>query len=75
MALPRPTRINTTETMTGKLTHDFRPSDFFRFEPKDDITIEELGYLISIFWTLDVDQKRFLEFGKDLQRHFQPIKS
>ncbi len=78
MSLPRPTRQlpqdNTTNSIVSDLSNDLRPSDLFRFEPKDDITIEELGYLVSVFWTLDVNYNRFSQFDEDLQRHFCPIR-
>jgi hypothetical protein len=80
MALPRPTRqahqpIEVEKRIQESLKlEDFRPSDVFRFEPKPDITPDELAYLISIFWTLDLNFDRFLSLEQDLQKHFQPVK-
>lgn len=80
MPLPRPSRSPKKEETTlaepGKPLEkkDFRPSDVFRFDPKSDITAEELGYLISVFWTLDVNYDRFFSFQTDMQRHFRPVK-
>jgi hypothetical protein len=73
MPLPRPTQQSSV-TLPKKDKSDFRPSDVFRFEPQADITISELAYLISIFWTLDVSYEKFFEFDKDLQRNFRPLK-
>lgn len=76
MPLPRPTRQTKTEdAVTPETTQQvFRPSDVFRFDPKPDITAEELGFLVSIFWTLDLDYDRFGSLETDLQRHFKPVK-
>jgi hypothetical protein len=79
MPLPRPTRQPETEVLKSSIPtserKDFRPSDVFRFDPQSDITVAELAYLVSVFWTLDVNYDRFLEFSEELQRNFRPIES
>lgn len=80
MPLPRPTRQPTqkedvVEQRPKRVLEpidsaDFRPSDVFRFEPKSDITMEELTYLFTLFWTVDFNADRFIGLEPDLQRHF-----
>lgn len=80
MPLPRPTRYVPKEepsipsVLSAHEKKGYRPSDIFRFEPKSDINEQELAYLVSVFWTLDVNLDRFLSFETDLQRHFRPVK-
>jgi len=76
MSLPRPSRpVEETAPVAPvkKENKGFRPSDVFRFAPKPDITIDELAYLISVFWTLDVTHDRFDKFDESLQIHFDPF--
>jgi hypothetical protein len=79
MSLPRPTRQPHKENTVVQSKRviaepidptDFRPSDVFRFEPKSDITMEELTYLFTLFWTVDFNYDRFIDLEPDLQRHF-----
>lgn len=80
MPLPRPTRHPHQSKETEKPADtaldpaSFRPSDVFRFDPKPDITPDELAHLVSIFWTLDLNFDRFFALDSELQRHFEAIK-
>jgi hypothetical protein len=77
MPLPRPTRQpykpkDTTANPPDPI--NFRPSDVFRFDPKPDITPDELARLVAIFWTLDLNFDRFSNLEDELRQHFTPIK-
>jgi hypothetical protein len=83
MPLPKPTRLPKREEEAPAPRkvpekkvekEDFRPSDVFRFDPKEDITAYEIAYLVSQFWTLDVAYDRFFQFTEELQKQFRPIK-
>lgn len=75
MPLPRPTRqVNQPEPEKQKPVA-YRPSDVFIFDPKPDITPEELAKVVSVFWsTLNLSYDRFASLDDDLRRHFEPTK-
>jgi hypothetical protein len=88
MALPRPTRqsFHKKEESSSQQQsrqdiieplnpEDFRPSDVFRFEPKPDITIEELAQVFALFFAyIDLNADRFISLESDLQRHFDLVR-
>jgi hypothetical protein len=80
MPLPRPTRqIPQKEAPAAPKVYEsadpseYRPSDVFRFDPKEDITIDELVQLFTLFWTVDLNYDRFITIAPELQRHFDVI--
>ena len=74
MSLPRPSRKLTQEdkSVPSLDPKKFRPSDVFVFEPRSDITVEELAHLLKVLYEPAIHFKSYLGLPDTVQRHFQP---